>query len=65
MEKVLGSFLKLQKESEERFKQHEEERWKRETELEEKRRKEDREHDGDAGINAVTPTIIPRTDTRL
>ena len=45
MEKVLDSFLKLQRESEERFKQHEEERWKRETELEEKRRKEDREHE--------------------
>ena len=43
MEKTLDSFLKFQRESEERFKRHEEERWKRETELEEKRRKEDRE----------------------
>ena len=59
MEKVLGSFLKLQRESKERFKRHEEERWKRETELEEKRRKEDREHEMRL-MGMLAPMLQPR-----
>ena len=42
---IMTSFMRIQKEAEERFEEREEERWRRETELEEHRRREDREHE--------------------
>ena len=45
MEKAVESFIKHQKEAEERFQRWEEERWDKETELQEKQRKEQREHE--------------------
>lgn len=45
MDKAMETFIKYQRESEERFMKAEEERWKNEMAYEEKRRKEDREHE--------------------
>ena len=45
MEKAIESFVKYQREAEERFQKWEEERWQKETELEERRRREEREHE--------------------
>ena len=45
MEKAIHSFIKYQKEAEEKFLQQEEESSIREKELEERRRKEDQEHE--------------------
>ena len=45
IEKAIDSFIKHQREVEERFLKHEEESRAREMELEERRRKEDQEHE--------------------
>ena len=45
MEKAIESFMKYQREAEERYQKWEEQRWQKETELEEKRRQEEQQHE--------------------
>lgn len=45
MDKAFSTFMKYQRESEERFQQLREEQWKNEKEIEERRRREDKEHE--------------------
>ena len=45
MEKAMESFMKFQREADERHQKFVEEQWKKELELDEKRRHEDKEHE--------------------
>ena len=50
------SFIKYQREAEERFQKYEEERWKKEMEVETKRRQGDREQDDADAVSEQLPT---------